>query len=113
IISGCIKNESLINESEKWELNGITNESAYTMGSIVIKIFSIPVTFHVVPNDFPCVSQGILSSAFFYHPHNGFIDYQNKRIIWHENVIPFKSQESIMAPPHSTSGLTRLHIMYK
>ncbi|EFN89119.1 hypothetical protein EAI_12058, partial [Harpegnathos saltator] len=47
------------------KLSGINEYPVYTIGEIVIIILGIPVNFHVISDDFPIQSCGILGNDFF------------------------------------------------
>ncbi|EFN76474.1 hypothetical protein EAI_05446, partial [Harpegnathos saltator] len=47
------------------KLNGINNSPVYTIGKITKIILGIPVDFHVISDDFPIQSCGILGNDFF------------------------------------------------
>ncbi|EFN87275.1 hypothetical protein EAI_15804, partial [Harpegnathos saltator] len=47
------------------KLNGINNSPVYTIGKITKIILGIPVDLHVISDDFPIQSCGILGNDFF------------------------------------------------
>ena len=64
-----IKTEALLPELEFDPKNsvllaGITNHPARTIGTLKIPILDIPVEFHVVKNNFPVSSNGILARPY-------------------------------------------------
>jgi len=48
-----------------FELSGITKGHTRTIGVAEIRIFSVNVLFHVVPDNFPIQQDGILDTEFF------------------------------------------------
>ncbi|KYM93383.1 hypothetical protein ALC62_16016 [Cyphomyrmex costatus] len=99
----CINDNIFINTRETLQLTGITEDVAVTIGSIKACISSIPVTFHVVPDDFPIISQGILGSTFFVE-RNECINYAKNNITWHGKTLPFKERETVKIPARMNSG---------
>ena len=84
-------------------LTGITDSVVNTLGTARIYILRVPVTFHVVTDDFPIIQQGILGSSFFTE-HNAQIDYGTQCVSWRNHIFPFKERESIIVPARSNTG---------
>ncbi|XP_036142126.1 uncharacterized protein LOC118645358 [Monomorium pharaonis] len=103
IKQGCLQRKIEVNNQEILQLTGITEDAVNTLGSIQVQIFNILVTFHVVPDDFPIIQQGILGTSFFTE-HNACIDYSNSTVTWHNCAIPFKEQETVVIPPRTNTG---------
>ena len=101
----CINSDVYINKKDIIQLTGITENVVNTLGSIIAHISSTPVTFHVVPDEFPIITQGILGSTFFTE-HNACINYGNQLITWRNCSFHFKEKESIIVPPRTNSGVT-------
>ena len=99
----CINNNIQINYEEIIQLTGITENVVNTIGSITAHISGVPVIFHVVTDDFPIITQGILGSSFFTE-HNACINYGNKLVTWRNCAFPFKVRESIILPPRANIG---------
>ncbi|KYN17806.1 hypothetical protein ALC57_09910 [Trachymyrmex cornetzi] len=99
----CINDKVIINGNEILQLTGITEEMVNTLSSVKIPISSIPVTFHVVTDDFPIIPQGILGSTFFIE-RNECINYAKKCITWHRQSLPFKDRESVKIPARTNFG---------
>lgn len=98
IKKGCLRENGDIDTKDIIKLTGITEEVVETLGSIQAYIDQIPITFHIVENDFPIITQGILGSTFFTNNHV-CINYGKKEITWKNNVLPFKQRESVVVPP--------------
>lgn len=105
IKKGCLKENGDIDIKDIIKLTGITEEVVETLGSIQAHIDQIPITFHIVENDFPIITQGILGSTFFTNNH-ACINYGKKEITWKNNALPFKQRESVVVPPRIKTGLT-------
>ncbi|KYM99638.1 hypothetical protein ALC62_09606 [Cyphomyrmex costatus] len=105
IKKGCLNDSIIINNDEILQLTGITKDVVNTLGSVKAHLYHNFVTFHVVPDNFPILSQGILGSSFFAE-HDAHIDYRRKNISWHNCSFPFKEKESVVIPPRMNSGLT-------
>ncbi|KYN19312.1 hypothetical protein ALC57_08339, partial [Trachymyrmex cornetzi] len=101
----CINSNIIVNNKEILQLTGITEEIVTTLGSVKIYISSTPVTFHVVPDDFPIISQGVLGSTFFIERH-ACINYAKNCVTWHGQSLPFKGRESIKIPARTNFGFT-------
>lgn len=54
-----------INYTNILKLNGINNYPVYTLGEVTLTLFGLPVSFHIVSNDFPIPQSGILGNDFF------------------------------------------------
>ena len=102
---GCINNNVRINNKEIIQLTGITEDVVNTLGTTVANIYNVPVIFHVVPDEFPIITQGILGSSFF-NEQNACINYANKFITWHDCAFPFKNQETVVIPARTNMGVT-------
>lgn len=96
--------QAFIKTNETIQLTGITENVANTLGTTTVYIFDSPVVFHIVPDDFPVITQGILGSSFFTQ-YNACIDYRNHEITWHNRSIPFKTRESVVLPARTKFGL--------
>ncbi|KAH0533798.1 hypothetical protein KQX54_001510 [Cotesia glomerata] len=82
------------------KLTGITAESVFTLGKIETEIFGIPITFHLVPNEFPIKRDGILGSKFL---EDNFADvcYSQKCLKLKDKLIKFEHEETILVSPRS------------
>lgn len=98
-----VRPETLIDTQETLFLSGITKEKIKTLGSIDIKFMGYPITFHVVPNNFPIAQEGILGFDFLRDVTK--IDYQEKCIHWQGIPIPFALQDTIVVPRRSSATL--------
>jgi len=98
-----IPEETNINYIKILKLNSINNYPVYTLGEIVLTLFEIPVTFHIVSNDFPIPQSGILGNDFLKQTSSK-IDYaQGCLTVSGINNIPFFTPEMITVPPQSES----------
>lgn len=95
--------ETPISSQETLLLSGITKGKVKTLGSINIIFMGYPLTFHIVPDNFPIAQEGILGSDFLRNTSR--IDFQEKRIIWHGEIIPFVLRETIVVPSRSSTTL--------
>lgn len=100
---GTLHPDVLLHPQHTLKLTGITEDIVTTLGVIEISLFNVPVTFHVVPDDFPIIPQGILGSTFFCE-HNAQIDFQAKHLRWRGHSLSFKPHESIVVPARSNVG---------
>jgi len=100
---GSVNPNLKIEYFEKLQLTGITTNVVETIGSIKARILRVPVTFHVVADDFPIISQGILGSSFFI-TNNAQINYGTNCVTWRNRTFPFKERESIIVPPRTSTG---------
>jgi len=100
---GSVNPKLKIDYFEKLQLTGITTSVVETIGSIKARILQVPVTFHVVADDFPIISQGILGSSFFI-TNNAQINYGTNCVTWRNRTFPFKERESIIVPPRTNTG---------
>jgi len=66
-----------------------------TLSIVCIYFFNTPIIFHVVPDDFSIVQQGILGS-FFFVEHYARINYDIGCVIWKWHRISFKAVDSIV-----------------
>lgn len=96
-------NDDIFIDNRETILTGITENVVDTLGTIEAIISQTPVVFHVVPDDFPIVAQGILGSLFF-SEHRARINYDTNQITWHGNTFNFKTGETIVLPPRSKFG---------
>lgn len=48
-----------INYAKLLQLNGINNYPVYTFGGIILNLFKIPVSFHIISHNFPIPSRNI------------------------------------------------------
>lgn len=101
---GCIRKQVRMNQEKRIQLTGITEDVVHTLGTVEARISGIPVVFHVVPDDFPIIPQGILGSSFFTE-YNACIDYRGNCVTWCDCTFPFKIKESIVIPPRTNYGL--------
>ena len=65
IKENLVPQTSLINYNNVLQLNGINNYPVYTLGEIILTLFDVPVTFHIVDKEFPITQSGILGNEFF------------------------------------------------
>lgn len=100
---GSVNPKLKIDYTAKLQLTGITTDAVETIGSIRARILRVPVTFYVVPDDFPIIPQGILGSSFFIE-NNAQINYETKCITWRNSSFPFKERESVVIPPRTNTG---------
>lgn len=100
IKKGCINENIELNCNEIIRLTGITEDVVITLGTIVAHISNVPVTLHVVPDEFPIITQGIIGSSFFIE-NNACINYGEQIITWGTNAFPFKQIETIVIPPRT------------
>lgn len=104
IKKGCLNINAQISRQETIQLTGITKNIVNTLGTVVVNISHAPVTFHVVNDEFPIVTQGILGSSFF-SEHQALIDYPNQRVILQDIIYLFKDKESIVLPARTNMGV--------
>lgn len=69
-------------------LEGITDHSVPTLGSVQININGYYAIFHLVPSNFPINQDGILGSEFLIS-HEANIDYSNENLIFQNIQVPF------------------------
>jgi len=100
---GSVNPKLRIDYFEKLQLTGITTNVVETIGSIKARILRVPVTFHVVTDDFPIISQGILGSSFFV-TNNAQINYGTNCVTWRNRTFPCKERESVVVPPRTNTG---------
>lgn len=100
---GTLHPSVLLYQQHTIKLTGITENIVKTLGIVKISFSNIPVTFHVVPDDFPIIPQGILGTAFF-SEHNAQIDFQANCLYWRNQIFPFKKYESIVVPARTNVG---------
>ncbi|XP_048512842.1 uncharacterized protein LOC125501373 [Athalia rosae] len=91
-----IKDETAVDESIKYELNGISkNDKPTTLGQITLRMNNTIGQFHVIPDDFPIEHAGILGSQFMYN-NGGNTDYLTRHVTFNGEKIAFSDKESIM-----------------
>lgn len=104
IKKGCITPNAYINNKDIIQFTGITKDVVNTLGSLTANVENVPVTFHVVPDEFPIITQGFIGSSFFLE-QNACINYGDKSIKWRNCTFPFKIKESVVLPPRTNLGV--------
>ena len=94
------------------EIRGITAEPMQTLGTSTVKIIipnhdnrTFPVTFHIVPNNFPISQDGIIGEDFL-SVTKALIDYGNKKATFnfHNLRVPINfitEFQKVIIPPRS------------
>jgi len=95
--------ETPVHTQEILFLSGITNGRIKTLGSIEVNFMGYPVTFHIVPDNFPIAQEGILGFDFLRDATK--IDFHGKCIHWQGVIIPFALRETIVVPGRSSTTL--------
>ncbi|CAK9834497.1 Retrovirus-related Pol polyprotein from transposon 412 [Anthophora retusa] len=88
-----------IGDEEKLQLYGITEEAVPTMGSVGIPLYGTIIKFHVVPSNFPILTDGILGAHFL--EEGAEISFSKRKILWKGIEIPFANT------PHNERNLER------
>jgi len=70
-----------VNSEHILSLIGITEGWIKTLGSVEANVLTRPVTFHVVPDNFPISQDRILESDFLYDA--GKINFVEQTVDWH------------------------------
>ncbi|XP_057329925.1 uncharacterized protein LOC130670528 [Microplitis mediator] len=100
---GKINPNTWIDRSEILKLTGITAEFVFTLGKMETEFFGIPITFHLVPNEFPIRRNGILGSKFLKDNHIDVL-YSQGCLKVQGNRINFEREETIVVPARTKSG---------
>lgn len=93
--------ETIIDNDDPLLLSGITSGRVETLGSVEIHVHGYPVTFHVVPDDFPIAQEGILGGDFLCG--NSKINLVENILEWKGNKYTFTPGEVISVPARSRS----------
>lgn len=105
---GTIYDENEINTSHIINIRGITQEVTPTLGTIILELiqgnFIIEHEFHVLENDTPIPTDGIIGKDFL-KMHECIINYQNMTIYMPKISleIPIQSEDKLIIPPSSES----------
>lgn len=89
-----------INRDEILLLSGITNQTVKTLGKIKFDLYGCLTEFHIIPNNFPILQDGLLGNEFF-KSAKAKIDYHQGCLIINDTVIPFHSNKIQKLNPRS------------
>ena len=96
----AVKQSQNIDTNKNLQLKGIAKDLVSTIGTIKITLLGNDVTFHIVENDFPIKTHGILGTEFFIK-QNASIHYSKKQLEFDGNSIPFVNKAQIVLPARS------------
>ncbi|XP_051161523.1 uncharacterized protein LOC127281712 [Leptopilina boulardi] len=95
----ALEPELTLDPSKRTEITGITNHTVRTLGTIVLNIANTPVEFHVVRNNFPVSTHGILGRPYLRQEKAQLSFWHNTLVTISNPVtpIPFVDKESLAA----------------
>ena len=85
----CIKQEVEINKHKLVSISGITPGECVTLGNISMELNGLPCEAHVVPEEFPIDTDGLLGWDMMMK-HGVKVNAANKRLETDRSVIPFE-----------------------
>lgn len=88
-----------VNEKAVAYLSGITEGQIATLGIVETSFKEQKIKFHIIPNNFPIVQEGILGADFL--NDHALIDYSKKEVRWMGISIPFSQEDSIVVSARS------------
>ncbi|CAK9809081.1 hypothetical protein ANTQUA_LOCUS5872 [Anthophora quadrimaculata] len=100
IKKSALKRHLTIKPDNALAISGITDGRVKTHGSVIVQIRDRGILFHVVSDDFPIETDGILGSEFCNHEVD--ILYSKNRLVWNNIQIPFANVPDIIIPPRSS-----------
>lgn len=93
----------LVNTNSIIQLHGVSNRPVLTLGQTRMNVFGFPTTFHIVPNDLPFKTEGIIGLDFL-RCSRATISYKKSCLEWGNKGIPFSKNESIIIPAGSKTA---------
>ena len=96
----CIKQEVEINKQKLVSISGITPGECVTLGSISMKLNGLSCEAHVVPDNFPIDTDGLLGWDMM-TKHGVKVNAANERLETDHSVIPFEREEEFIIPPRT------------
>ena len=81
-------------------ISGVTPGECATLGSVNVEINGFVCEAHIVPEDFPIDTDGLLGWDMLMK-HEAKINAVNKRLEVGRLVIPFEKEEQFVIPPHT------------
>lgn len=97
----CLLKTDSIRRDELLNIKGITDGHVRTLGSLMVELNGHSVPFHIVPDNFPIDTDGILGSEFC--AGTADVLYTQNCLVWHGEAIPFFNAGPILLPPRSNS----------
>ena len=100
----CIKKDVEVDKYSKVSISGITPGECVTLGRTNISLNGLSCEAHIVPDDFPIDTDGLLGWDMLTR-HKGRINAANRCLELGQSVVPFEKDEEFVIPPKTTSYL--------
>ena len=95
-----IKQEAGINRQKLVSISDVTPGECVTLGSINMELNGLPCEAHMVPDDFPIDTDGLLGWDMIMK-HGVRVNAANKRLKTDRFVIPFEREEEFIISPRT------------
>lgn len=86
-----------INADEVCIISGVTNGHFQTSGAVRMEVYGQTATFHVVPDDFPIIQDGILGSPYL-KSTSAIVNFDRQCLTLRACEIPFHHENVVIIP---------------
>lgn len=98
-----------IDETNILHLIGISPQLVPTLGKVVLSLLGCFTEFHMVPDDFPILQDGIIGTSFL-SKHKAKINWEGNQLELNDLSIPFSNQAGSYTIPARTRKIVHVRL---